>query len=180
VSRDATRGVRATTFARLGAPPRAARRLLVSSDHGEIMKPDSKLAPNTTWLVAAFTLALAIGVTYAIPHITGPISPKAMAAVYFAVFGAGATLAMVITRAGALRAIAAFTLGGAGLGVFYYIVIGRAARAAAEDFGASASGASGVGATMGLVFALAFAVDALAAAVAGTLFGARLRRSLAG
>lgn len=143
------------------------------------MSNESKLGPNASWLFAAVTLAVTIGVTYAIPHITKPITPKAMAAVYFALFGGGATLAIYLTRASALRVIGSFALAGAGLGIFYYIVVGRAAQSAADSLGASGSAAGSIGATMGLVFAVGFAVDALAASIAGALFGTKLRRGLA-
>src|SRR5262249_8856857 len=130
------------------------------------------------WLFALATLGAAIGVTYLIPHITGAITPKAMAAVYFAVFGLGATLAVVLSRASALRTIGAMAVGGAGLGIVYYIVVARTVAAAASELGASGSAAGGFGAAMGLVFAVGFAVDALAASIAGALFGSKLRKGL--
>jgi hypothetical protein len=122
------------------------------------------------------TLAVAIGVTYVLPHVTGPISPKLAGAVYFAIYGAGATLAVLLTSAGALRAFAAHGVASIGLGTFYYIVVARATSAAVEQLGASASGASAVGSSVGLVFAVGFAVAALAGSSAGALFAAKLRR----
>jgi uncharacterized membrane protein HdeD (DUF308 family) len=142
------------------------------------MATDHKLGSHAVWLFAAGTLAVVIGVTYLVPHVVGAITPKAMAAIYFALFGAGATASAFLTRTSALRNIGAFLAAGLGLGVFYYIVVGRAAAAAAESLGASSSGAGGFGATMGLVFAVAFAVDALGAGIAGTLFGLKLRKGM--
>ena len=48
-----------------------------------MMNTDAKLAPNATFLFALATLAVTIAVTYLIPHVTKPITPRAMAAVYF-------------------------------------------------------------------------------------------------
>lgn len=127
---------------------------------------NGKFGPNAVWLFAVFTLGVALGVTKLIPSITGAISPKAMAAVYFAVFGAGATIATFLTRARPLHAIGAFALAGVGLGAFYYLAI------------AGQAPASGFAATLGILFAAGFAIDALAAAVAGTLFGLKLRKNV--
>ncbi len=124
---------------------------------------------NAVWLFALGTLAVVLGVTKVIPHVVGPISPKAMAAVYFALFGAGATAATFFSRADALRTIGAFTAAGVGLGIFYYVLVARA----------FAGAGAGIASSMGLVFSVAFAVDALAAGIAGTLFGIKLRRGLA-
>jgi hypothetical protein len=132
------------------------------------MNMNGKFGPNTIWLVALFTLGAALGLTKLVPAITGPITPKAMAAVYFAVFGTGATVGMFLSRASALRSIGAFALAGVGLGIFYFVVVGRTFAAAG----------SGIAAGMGIIFAVAFAVDALAAGIAGTLFGLKLRRGL--
>jgi hypothetical protein len=129
------------------------------------MSTSQKLAPNLAFLFALATLGVVIAVTYAIPHITGPLSPKIIGGIYFALFGAGATAATVLTSAGLLRIIAAFALAGLGLGAFYYAVI-------ASNIGGTA------GATMGVVFAAAFTVDALAAGIAGAMFGAKLRKGL--
>jgi hypothetical protein len=142
------------------------------------MSNEGKLGPNAVWLFALATLGVAIGATYLVPHITGALSPKAMAAVYFAIFGAGATLAVWLTRASALRAIGAMAVGNLGLGIFYYIVVARAVAAAASDLGASSAGASGLGGAMGMIFAIGFAVDSLAASIAGALFGSKLRKGL--
>jgi hypothetical protein len=138
---------------------------------------ETKLAPNAVWLFSLATLAVTIGVTYLIPKAVGPITPKAMAAVYFALFGAGATAATYLSRASALRTIGAFGAGGLGLAVFYYVVVARAA-AAASALGASSGGASGFAAAAGLVFAIGFGVAALSAGIAGTLFGLKLRKGL--
>ena len=143
------------------------------------MSNRSKLGTNAVWLFGLATLVAAIGVTYALPHVTGPISPKVASAVYFTIYGAGATLAVLLTSAGVLRAIGALGVASIGLGTFYYIVVARATSAAAEQLGASASGASAVGSSVGLVFAIGFGVAALAGSSAGALFGAKLRRGFA-
>ncbi|MGN6110399.1 MAG: hypothetical protein ACTHU0_35175 [Kofleriaceae bacterium] len=143
------------------------------------MNLDRKLAPNTIWLFALVTLGVVLAATKLIPHLTGPLTPKAMGAVYFALVGAGATAAIYFTRAGVGRSIAAFAGVAAGIGAFYYVVVARTMSAAAESFGASSSSAGGFGKTAGVVFAAVFAIDALAAGIAGTLFGAKLRKSLA-
>ena len=67
------------------------------------MSTENKLGPNAVWLFAATTLAVVIGATYVIPHITGPLSPKAWEAIYFALFGAGATASVVLTSTSAGR-----------------------------------------------------------------------------
>ena len=143
------------------------------------MSNESKLGPNAVWLFSLASLGLAIAVTYVLPHITGAISPKAMAGVYFAVFGAGATAAVFLSRASVWRSVGAFAVGGLGLGIFYYVAIVRAAQAAAEGFGSGGSAAAaGIGAMAGIVFGVGFAVDALFAGIAGSLFGAKLRNGL--
>ncbi len=130
---------------------------------------NGKFGPNAVWLFALGTLAAVLGVTKIIPHVVGMISPKAMAAVYFTKFGAGATAAAYFGLAGAVRTIGAFTAASVGLGIFYYVIVART----------FASVGSGIATSMGLVFSVAFAVDALAAGIAGTLFGLKLRRGLA-
>jgi hypothetical protein len=124
---------------------------------------NGKFGPHSVWLFALVTLGVVLATTKLIP---GPISPKAMGAIYFALFGAGATAATFLTRAGVLHTMGAFALAGLGLGVFYYLIIARQAPG------------SSLGTALGLVFAVAFAVDALAAGIAGTLFGLKLRRNL--
>jgi vacuolar-type H+-ATPase subunit I/STV1 len=124
---------------------------------------NGKLAPAFVWLFALATVGVALLVTKLIP---GPISPKAMAAVYFVIFGAFATAGMFLTRAGVGASIGAFALAGASLGIFYYVVI------------AGSAPGSSLGQGLGLIFGVAFGVDAFAAGVAGTLFGAKLRKNL--
>jgi hypothetical protein len=144
------------------------------------MSNEGKLGPNAVWIFALATLGVAIGATYLVPAITHSISQKTFAAVYFAVFGAGATLAVWLTRASVLRAIGAMAVAGAGLGVFYYIVISRLMAAAGAEIageGGSHVGAS-LGGMMGIVFAIAFLVDSLAGSIAGALFGSKLRKGL--
>jgi hypothetical protein len=138
---------------------------------------DSKLAPNAVWLFAFATLGLAIAVTYVLPHVTTAITPKAMAGVYFAVFGAGATAAVFLSRASVWRSVGAFALAGSGIGIFYYLAIIRPlAAAASEGFGSTgASAGATIGGLVGLFYGVGFAIDALAAGIAGSLFGAKLR-----
>ena len=142
------------------------------------MSTENKLGPNAVWLFAAATLGVVIGATYVIPHITGPLSPKAWEAIYFALFGAGATASVVLTSTSAGRNILAFLASGLGLALFYYLVVGRAMQAAASELGASGSGAASFGATMGIVFAVVSAIIALGGGIAGTLFGMKLRKGL--
>lgn len=123
---------------------------------------NSKLAPNSVWLFSLATLGLAIAVTYVLPRITGPMSPKGVAAIYFVVFGAGSLAATFLSSASAWRSVGAFAVSSAGLGVFYYIAIVRAAGGL-------------VGGMMGLVFGVGFAIAALFAAIAGSVAGSRLR-----
>jgi hypothetical protein len=123
---------------------------------------NGKLSPHLVWLFAIGTLGLTILVTKLVP----PVTPKVMAGIYFALFGAGATAATFLTRTGAFASIAAFALAGAGLGGYYYYVI------------TSIAPGSGLGQSLGMVFCIAFAVDALAAGISGTLFGLKLRKGL--
>lgn len=125
-----------------------------------------KLGPTAVWLFAAVTLGVVLVVTKLIPSITGPLSPQAMATIYFVLFGAGATAAVFVTRTRRVAAVGAFGLAGVGLGTFYYLVVARTFESAG----------GGISTAMGLVFAIAFAVDSLVASIAGTAFGLRLRR----
>ena len=124
---------------------------------------NGKLSPHLVWLFAFATLGVTILVTKLIP----PVTPKVMAGIYFALFGAGATAATFLTRTGVFASIAAFAIAGAGLGGYYYYLI------------TSMAPGSGFGQSLGLVFCIAFAVDALAAGIAGSLFGLKLRKGLA-
>lgn len=142
------------------------------------MSIESKLSPNFVFAFAAATLALVIGVTYAVPHIAGPLSPKVYAAIYFVLVFAGAAASVHFTSTGAARNIGAFALVGLAIGIFYYEVIAKAFGAAASALGASSSGASGVATSMGLIFAVGFTVDALAAGIGGTLFALKVRKGL--
>ena len=122
-----------------------------------------KLSPHFVWLFALGALGLALLITKVIP----PVTPKVMAGIYFAVFGISAAAATVITRTSALASIGAFAIAGAGLGGYYYWVI------------TSVAPGSGFGQSLGMVFCIAFAVDALAAGIAGTLAGLKFRKGLA-
>jgi hypothetical protein len=124
---------------------------------------NGKLSPHFVWLFALGTLGVVLLVTKLMP---GPVSPKTMAAIYFALFGAGATAATFVTRTSVLASIAAFGAAGLGLGGWYYAMI--AGMAPGSSFGSG----------LGLVFAVAFSVDALAAGIAGTLFGLKIRKNL--
>jgi hypothetical protein len=124
---------------------------------------NGKFAPAAVWLFALATVGVALLVTKLVP---GPISPKAMAAIYFVIFGAFSTAAVFMTRTSALASIGAFALAGLAIGIFYYVVI------------AGSAPGSTVGTALGLVFGVAFAVDAFAAGIAGTLFGLKLRKNL--
>jgi hypothetical protein len=136
------------------------------------MNTNGKLGPKATWLFALATFAVVIAVTYLLPHITGPLSPKAWGGVYFALFGAGAMAAAFMTNASALGTIGAFAVASVGLGIFYYIVVARAVAAAASELG---GGGAALGTMTGMIFAIAFLLDALSAGIAGTLFGRKLR-----
>ncbi len=72
-----------------------------------------------------------------------------------------------MTRTSALASIAAFAIAGAGLGGYYYWVI------------TSVAPGSGLGQGLGMVFCIAFAVDALAAGIAGTLGGLKFKKGMA-
>jgi hypothetical protein len=126
---------------------------------------NNKLSPNFAWLFAAATLGVAILTTKLMPSAQ---TPKVWGAIYFALFGAGATAATFLTRAGALRAIGAFALAGIGLGLFYFV-----------EIRSHVGSAGGLGTGMATVFMIAFAADAIAAGVAGSLFGLKLRTGLA-
>lgn len=143
------------------------------------MATDNKLSPNFAWLFALVTLGVTIGINYVIPHVVHhPMTPKALAGVYFAIFGGGATLAMLFTQASALRVVGTFAVGALGLGIFYYAVVAKAMAAVASGLGASAGGASSFGSAAGLMFAVFFAFEALGAGIAGALFGKKLRNGL--
>jgi hypothetical protein len=145
------------------------------------MATDNKLSPNFAWLFALVTLGVTIGVNYLIPHVVHhPLTPKALAGVYFAIFGGGATLAMLFTESGALRVVGTFAAAALGLGIFYYAVIAKVMAAIASGMGASSGGASSFGRSAGLMFAVFFAFEALAASIAGALFGKKLRNGLGG
>ena len=124
---------------------------------------NGKLTPHLVWMFSLVTLGIALVVTKAMP---GPVSPKTAAAIYFAIFGAGATAAMYLTRATVLLAIGAFAVGAIGLGVYTYLSI------AGRDTGST------LGQGLGVYFTAMFLGDALAASVAGTLFGWKLRTRL--
>jgi hypothetical protein len=66
---------------------------------------NEKLGTKAIWLFGLATLVVAILVTYLIPKIVGPLSPKAIAAVYGALFGAGAAAATFLTRANVFAVI---------------------------------------------------------------------------
>jgi hypothetical protein len=123
-----------------------------------------KLASHTTWLFALGTLLVAIAATKLAPSSFGP---KVWAAIYFALFGAGAAASVFFTRSSTLLAIAAFALAGLGLGAFYFVTI-RSHMAGAGSFGTGTA----------IVFTVVFAVDAVAAGIAGALFGRKLRQGL--
>lgn len=143
------------------------------------MATSNKLSPNATWLFALVTLGVTIGVNYLIPHVVHrPLTPKMLAAVYFVIFGAGAFAAMMWTTASALRVIGSFAVGSLGLGIFYYAVVAKVMAEVASAFGAGAGGASSFGSAAGLLFAIFFAFEALAAGIAGAMFGRKLRKGL--
>ena len=123
---------------------------------------NGKLSPHLVWLFAIGTLGVTLLVTKLVP----PVTPKVMAGIYFALFGAGATAATFLTRTTVFASIAAFALAGAGLGGYYYYAI------------TSVAPGSGFGQSLGMIFCIAFAVDALAAGIAGTLFGLKLRKGI--
>jgi hypothetical protein len=80
-----------------------------------------------------------------------------------------------MTNASALATIGAFSVASVGLGIFYYVVVARAVAAAAAELGASGGGGAAMGTMTGMIFAIAFLLDALTAGIAGTLFGRKLR-----
>src|SRR4051812_37296494 len=80
------------------------------------MSNSSKLGPNSVWLFSLVTLGLAIALTYVVPRITGPMTPKAFAATYFVVFGAGSMAATFLSSASAWRSVGAYAVGSVGLG----------------------------------------------------------------
>ena len=139
------------------------------------MSNDDKLGTKAIWLFGLATLAIAILATLLIPKLVGPLSLKAMAGIYGAVFGAGAAAAAFLTRANVWAVIGSSAVASLVLAVFYYIVVGRAAAAAAESFGASGGAASKVGAVSGLIFAGIFFGAGLAGSVGGAFFGGKLR-----
>lgn len=135
---------------------------------------EPKFGANAAWLFGLVTLVLAIAATYLVPRIAGAVSPKAMAAVYTVIFGAGATGAAVLTRASVFGVLGPFAVASLGLGVFYYVTVARAA-AAAFDGTLGGAAASAIGGVSGTVFAIAFILVGIAGALAGALFGRRLR-----
>lgn len=141
---------------------------------------NDKLGTKAIWLFSLATLVLAVAVTYLIPKIVGPISPKAMAAVYGALFGAGAAAAAFLTRANPFAVIGSSAVASLGLAIFYYVVVGRVAAAAADSLGASGGAASTIGAMSGMIFAVIFFAAGLAGSVGGALFGAKLRNAQSG
>ncbi|MEO8704125.1 MAG: hypothetical protein ABI867_29000 [Kofleriaceae bacterium] len=124
---------------------------------------NGKLAPGFVWLFALATVGVALLVTKLIP---GPITPKAMAAIYFAIFGVFAAGGMFMTRASALASIGAYALAAASLGIFYYVII------------AGSAPGSSLGTGLGLIFGIGFAVDAFVAGIAGTFAGLKMRKNL--
>jgi len=138
------------------------------------MSNEDKLGTKMIWLFGLVTLAVAIGVTYLIPKIAGPLPLKAMAGIYGAVFGAGAAAAAFMTRASVWAVIGSSAVTSLGLAIFYYIVMGRAAASVTESLGASGA-ASTVGMMSGMIFAVAFFFVGLAGSVAGAFFGRKLR-----
>ncbi|HUJ63298.1 MAG TPA: hypothetical protein VLX92_32590 [Kofleriaceae bacterium] len=143
------------------------------------MATDSKLPPNSTWLFALATLAVAIGVTYLIPHVVSHhLTFKATCAVYLAIYGAGATLATFVSRAGIGRVIGSFAVASIGLGIFYYVVVARSVASAVDSLGGSEGAASIAGAAIGYTYAAGFTLSAIAAGISGALFGNKLRNRL--
>jgi hypothetical protein len=139
------------------------------------MSNEGKLGTKMIWLFGLVTLAVAIGVTFLIPKVAGPLPLKAMAGIYGAVFGAGAAAAAFLTRANVWAVIGSAAVSSLGLAIFYYIVVGRAAAAATESFGGSSNAAGAIGGMTGLIFAVGFFFVALAGSAAGAFFGSRLR-----
>lgn len=138
------------------------------------MSNEDKLGTKMIWLFGLVTLAVAIGVTYLIPRIAGPLPLKAMAGIYGAIFGAGAAAAAFMTRATVWAVIGSSAVSSLGLALFYYIVVGRAAASATASLGASGA-ASTVGAISGMIFAVVFLFVGLVGSAAGAFFGHKLR-----
>jgi hypothetical protein len=136
---------------------------------------NDKLGTKMIWLFGLATLAVAVLVTFLIPKIIGPISPKAMAAVYGALFGAGAAAAAFLTRASVWAVIGSSAAASLCLGIFYYIVVGRAAAQAAGALGANGNVSGAVGMMSGMIFGVIFFFTGLAGSVAGAFFGSKLR-----
>jgi hypothetical protein len=139
------------------------------------MSNEGKLGTNMIWLFGLATLALAILVTYLLPHITGALPLKAMAGIYGAVFGAGAAAAAFMTRANVWAVIGSSAVASLGLAIFYFIVVGRAAASATESLGGASGASRAVGTMSGMVFAFVFFFVGLAGSAAGAFFGRRLR-----
>jgi len=135
-----------------------------------------KLSINAVWLVALVTLGATIGVNYLIPHVVhGPLTPKTLAGVYFAVFAVGGAAACILTPASGKRVVGIFSLAALGLGIFYATVIAKAMAAAASAFGAGSGGASSFGQMAGIIFGAGFVLVAIIGSLAGSLFGRKVR-----
>jgi len=144
------------------------------------MITDNKLSPNFAWLFALVTLGVTIGINYVIPHVVHhPLTPKALAGVYFAIYAGGATLATLFTEATGWRIFGSFSVGALGLGIFFYEVVAKMFAAIASGLGASSSSASGFGSKAGLMLAVGFTFLAVFATIAGILFGKKIRGSVA-
>lgn len=141
------------------------------------MSNENKLGTKTIWLFGLATLAVAILVTYLLPRITGPLPLKGMAGVYGAIFGAGAAAAAFLTRASVWAVIGSSAVTSLCLGIFYFIVVGRAAAATTESFGGGSGAANAVGIMSGMMFAIVFFLVGLAGSVAGALFGSKVRNA---
>lgn len=126
---------------------------------------DRKLAPNFVWLFALAALGIAIAVTKLVP---GVYNPKVWAGIYAAVYGAGAVAGTFLTRTGALRSIGAFTVAGAGLGIFYYVTVSQYMQ-----------GTGMLGTRTAVLFMAVFGGAAIGGGLGGTLFGLKARQSLA-
>ena len=139
------------------------------------MNNEGKLGTNMIWLFGLATLAVAIGVTFLIPRVAGPLPFKAMAGIYGAIFGAGAAAAAFMTRANVWAVIGSSAVTSLGLAIFYFIVVGRAAASATTALGGASNAANAVGTMSGMVFAFVVFFVGLAGSVAGAFFGRRLR-----
>jgi hypothetical protein len=143
------------------------------------MITDNKLSPNFAWLFALVTLGVTIGINYVIPHVVHhPLTPKALAGVYFAIYAGGATLAVLFTQARALRVVGTFSASALGLGIFFYEVVAKMFTAIASGLGASSSAASGFGSKAGLMLAIGFTFLAIVASIGGAIFGTKIRGSI--